>query len=68
MQRLYAKALAGLSRAAPDCRTAVSDRANGDESVDVHLNQSLLNRSRTEFAAMSKKLYAATAQIQALGR
>jgi hypothetical protein len=54
-----------LSRAAADCRTAISERA-GDESVDVYLNQGLLNLSRAEFAAMSKKLYRATAEIQAL--
>ena len=68
MQRLYAGTLAGLSRAAADCRTAISVRADGDESVDVDLNKSLLNQSRAEFAAMSKKLYTATAEIQALGR
>lgn len=68
MQRLYAKSLAGLSRAATDCRTAISERADGDETVDVHLNHGLFNESRAEFAAMSKKLYTATAEIQALGR
>jgi hypothetical protein len=48
--------------------SAISERASGDETVDVHLNQGLLDQSRAEFAAMSKKLYAATAEIQALGR
>ena len=65
MQRLYAKALAGLSRAAADCHAAISIHID-DESTDVHLNRPLLNRSRLEFAAASKKLYRATGEIEAL--
>lgn len=68
MQRLYARTLAGLSRAAADCRAAISIRPDGDENVNIHVDKLLLNRSRTEFAAMSKKLFTATAEIQALGR
>lgn len=68
MQRLYAKALAGLSRAAADCRTAISVHAGGDESVGIHVNRALLNQSRVEFAAMSKKLYRATAKIRSVHR
>ena len=67
MQRLYAKALAGISRAAIDCRAAISVHVDG-EDVGVHLNHGLLYQSREEFAAMSSKLYKATAEIQALGR
>jgi hypothetical protein len=68
MQRLYARALDGLSVAAADCRAAISVHANGEEDIEVHLDKVLLNRSRAEFAAMSKKLYTATAEVQALGR
>jgi hypothetical protein len=67
MQRLYATALAGLSRAAADCRTAISVHVDG-EDTDVHTNQGLLDQSRTEFAATAGKFYKATAEIQALGR
>jgi hypothetical protein len=67
MQSLYAKALAGLSNAAADCRSAISEHP-GDETVDIHVNQALLSQSRLEFAAMSKKLYRATAQIQSAHR
>jgi hypothetical protein len=67
MQRLYATALAGLSRAAADCRTAISVHVDG-EDVGVHLNQGLLDQSRAEFAATAGKLYKATAEIRALGR
>jgi hypothetical protein len=68
MQQLYARTLTGLSRAAADCRAAISVHPHGDEDVDIDLNKGLLNQSRAEFAAMSKKLYTATAEIQALGR
>ena len=67
MQRLYARTLTGLSRAAADCRAAISLHPHG-EDVDIDLNKGLLNQSRAEFAAMSKRLYMATAEIQALGR
>jgi len=63
MQRLYARALAGLSRAAADCRGAISIDLEGDEDLSVHVNKALLAQSRLEFAAASKKLYRATAQI-----
>jgi hypothetical protein len=64
MQRMYAKALARLSTAAADCRSAISLHAQGDENTSVHVNQALLSQSRLEFAATSKVLYRATAQIQ----
>jgi len=65
MQRLYAKTLAGLSRAAADCRTAISIHENG-EDTRAHVNGPLLNRSRVEFAAASTKLYRATGEIESL--
>jgi hypothetical protein len=65
MQRLYAKALAGLSRAAANCHAAISVRPD-DESVEIHVNRPLLNRSRLEFAAASAKLYRATGEIESL--
>jgi hypothetical protein len=67
MQRLYAKALAGLSRAAADCHGAISVHVD-DEDVEVHVNRPLLNRSRLEFAAASAKLYRATGEIESLHR
>lgn len=66
MQRLYARTLAGLSQAAADCRTAISMHGDG-EDVAAPVNGQLLNRARAEFAPMSKTLYTATAEIQALG-
>jgi len=67
MQGLYAKALVGLSNAAADCQSAISEHP-GDETVDIHVNQALLSQTRLEFAAMSKKLYKATGQIQSAHR
>ena len=65
MQRLYAKALAGLSRAAANCHTAISIHEDG-EDTKAHVNGPLLNRSRAEFAAASTKLYRATSEIESL--
>lgn len=67
MQQLYARVLAGVSRAAADCQAAISTHGDG-EDVNAHLNRGLLYQSREEFAAISGKLYRATAEIQALGR
>ena len=67
MQRLYTKALTGLSSAAADCRNAISEHPS-DETTEIHVNKALLDQSRLEFAAMSKKLYRATAQIQSAHR
>jgi hypothetical protein len=66
MQRLYAGALAGLAGAAADCRTAISIRARGDESVEINVNRARLNLARVRFAAMSKRLYMATRQVLSL--
>jgi hypothetical protein len=65
MQRLYGQALAQLSQAAGDCRSAISVQP-GNEAVETHLHNALLNRSRTELATGSKTLYDATAAIRAL--
>ena len=67
MQRLYARALAGLSSATADCRTAISVHVDGEDTA-VHVNGPLLNRSRVEFAAASMKLYRATGEIASLRR
>ena len=67
MQRLYARALVRLSTAAADCRSAISVNPQ-DESTSIHLNEALLSQSRLEFAAVSRELYRATAQIQSVHR
>ena len=67
MQRMYTKTLAGLSRAAADCHTAISIHEDGEHTA-AHVNGPRLNRSRMEFAAASTKLYQATGEIESLRR
>ena len=67
IQQHYLRALAGLSQAAAHCQAAITVRA-GDETTDTHVNPALLTRTRLEFAAMSEKLYRATAALGSLHR
>jgi len=62
MQQMYDRALAGLSRAAANCQQAISVTADGEDTA-IHIHRTLLNLSRAEFAAGSKVLYNATADI-----
>ncbi len=66
MQHLYAKTLTGIDRATAECRHAISTHQTADEITKTRVNQALLSRSRREFAAMSAKLYRATAEIRSL--
>jgi hypothetical protein len=66
MQRVYARTLVGIARAAATCRRAISSHPSGDEDTETHVNQALLKRSRLRFAAMSARLYRATAEIRPL--
>jgi len=66
MQQAYDKVLAGLSGAVTECRNAISVRPEGDEDLQVDLSKALLNHSLAEFAAESKALYEATAEIRTL--
>lgn len=65
-QRIYSGALAGIASAAAECRGAISVRAAGDETVEIHVNKPMLSRVRQEFAAMSRLLYVATRDIRLL--
>jgi hypothetical protein len=65
MQRLYARTLTGIGHTAADCRGSITVRP-GDETTETHLNHPLLRRARAEFAAMSARLYRATAEIRTL--
>jgi hypothetical protein len=68
MQQAYDQVLAGLSGAVTECRNAISVRPEGDEDLKIDLNKALLNHSLAEFAAESKALYEATAEIRTLSR
>jgi hypothetical protein len=63
MQQMYLRALAGLSLAAASCRQAIWVTGDGEDTA-FHLRNTLWNLSRTEFAAGSKVLYNATADIR----
>jgi hypothetical protein len=63
MQQEYGRALAGLSRAAVSCQHAIWTTGEGEDTA-VHVHNTLFNLSRAEFAAGSKMLYAATADIR----
>jgi hypothetical protein len=68
MQAHYETALATLTRAAADCRAAISVRPDGDETLKTTVHPRALNVSRSEFGAGAAQLYLATAKISALGR
>jgi hypothetical protein len=68
MQQLYGNTLTELSGAAADCQQAISEKPGGDETMTINENETLLNRSRSEFAVGAEKLYEATAAIPALHR
>jgi hypothetical protein len=63
MQRRYARALAQLATAAGHCQAGISIRPNGGESSTTSVNQAMIGRARSEFAAGARKLYLVTSQI-----
>ena len=68
MQTLYATALAELAKGAGDCRAAISSKPNGDESVDTHVDATLLHLSISELAAGARDIFRATAEIEIVSR
>jgi hypothetical protein len=68
MQMLYSKALAELAKGAADCRAAVTSKPNGDESVDTHVNATLIKVSVSELAAGARDIFRSTAEIEIASR
>jgi hypothetical protein len=66
MERSYARVLVGLSNSAADCQNAISVRPQGDEGQRIDVNRALLDQSLAQFAAESRELYTATAEIRTL--
>jgi hypothetical protein len=64
----YVAALTALAKAAADCRAAISEKANGDESVLTEENPNLLQQARLELGAGSSGLYLVTEEIAAAVR
>jgi hypothetical protein len=68
MQRVYEKALAKLAKGAAECQAAISLTQDGDESLHVHVNATLLNQSISELAAGSRDIFRSTAEIEIVSR
>ena len=68
MQAQYAKALTEIANGAVDCRAAVTQRPEGDETLQTHVNPTMLHALSSAVAAGARDLYRATAQIAVFGR
>jgi hypothetical protein len=68
MQKLYAKALAELAKGAASCRSAVSSKTSGDETVETHIDPTLLRLSISELAAGARDVFRSTAEIEIASR
>jgi hypothetical protein len=68
MQKLYAKALAELARGAANCRSAVSSKTSGDETVATHIDPTLLRLSISQLAAGARDVFRSTAEIEIASR
>jgi hypothetical protein len=68
MQKLYAKALTELAKGATDCRTAISLSASGDETVQAHVNSTMLHQATSELSAGATDVYRSTAEIAIVSR
>ncbi len=68
MQKLYTKALAELAKGAADCRTAISTTPSGGESVETHLDATMLRVSMSELAAGARDVFRSTAEIEIISR
>jgi len=68
MQNLYAKALADLAKGAADCRAAVTSKPSGDETVETHINGTMLRLSLSELGAGARNVFRSTAEIEILAR
>jgi hypothetical protein len=65
MQKLYSRALSELAKAAANCKAAISQRPDGDESLQTHEDPGLFRLANTELSTGAGNLYRATAEIQA---
>ena len=68
MQDLYAKALTELAKGAADCRTAISVSSSGEETVQAHVNTTMLHEATSELSVGATDIFRSTAEIQILSR
>ena len=67
MQKLYAKALAELTKGASDCRSAISSKVNGGVA-GAHVNTAMLYRSTSELSTGATDIFRSTAEIEIISR
>ncbi len=67
MQDVYAEALSQLASGAAACQSAISLRSDS-ESVEVHLDTSLLRQSISELSAGATGVFRSTAEIEIISR
>jgi hypothetical protein len=68
MQQLYAKALAELAKGAEDCRTAISVKPSGDETVQTLVDTTMLHQATSELSAAATDIFRSTAEIEIASR
>ena len=68
MQKLYAKALTELAKGAADCRTAISLKSSGDETVQAHVDTTMLHQATSELSAGATDVFRSTAEIEIISR
>jgi hypothetical protein len=68
METAYKRALAGLGKAAAECRAAISSHQEGVEDVEVHENTALLDEATSGLSTGAKDLYLATETIKTMKR
>jgi hypothetical protein len=68
MQSLYANALADLAKGAADCRVAITSKPSGEETVETHVNGTMLRLSLSELGAGARNVFRSTAEIEILTR
>jgi hypothetical protein len=68
MQSLYTKALSDLAKGASDCRTAISVKASGEETVQANVDTATFKRATTELSAGATGIFRSTAEIEILSR
>jgi hypothetical protein len=68
MQNEYTAALSALTKAAADCRSAISEQVDGDEYVETTENAEVLALAQTEFTSGIKSIADITIVIEAAMR
>jgi hypothetical protein len=63
LQNRYTAALAQLATAGTECRAAISERVDGDETVATYENQAVYHQAELRFSVGVKDLYGVTSEL-----